>query len=96
MPPTTKKPAPKGSRSNRVRIPSQRDNQTRYNDSTADPSTFDFAENIVAGLDRGIWHGIRSGRFRLAHRCSVCGRWLISDTAKRAGMGRRCAAKAVR
>jgi hypothetical protein len=46
--------------------------------------------------EKSIWAELFDGRFRLAVKCEVCGRWLTAGKSKAAGLGPRCAARAVR
>lgn len=48
---------------------------------------------IVEKVDRGLWQDLMNGRFRLALRCDVCGRWLTAHKSKAAGRGPSCAAR---
>jgi hypothetical protein len=50
---------------------------------------------IVDATERGLWLDLMNGRFRLALRCEVCGRWLTSHKSKAAGLGPTCSARAV-
>lgn len=73
-----------------VPTPTDDDNQ-----STVSRSEFDYDRSIVDRVDESLWRAVYNGEFRLAVRCSRCGRWLCDGRSKRAGMGPRCAAKAV-
>jgi hypothetical protein len=55
---------------------------------------FDFDQQVVAQVDKGLWEAIFAGDFRLAVPCSRCGRWLTAGPSKRARCGAHCAAKA--
>jgi hypothetical protein len=57
-------------------------------------SDFDFDQQVVAQVDKGLWEAIYAGDFRLAVPCSRCGRWLTAGPSKRARCGAHCAAKA--
>jgi hypothetical protein len=50
----------------------------------------------ILDADRGIWQDLMNGTFKLALRCEVCGRWLTAHSSKSAGIGPRCAARAVK
>lgn len=54
-----------------------------------------FDLTLLGGPDADVWAALFDGRFRLARRCDVCGRWLTAGASKTAGRGPRCAAKAV-
>jgi hypothetical protein len=58
------------------------------------PSEFDYDKQIVDRVDDSIWRASFNGEFKLATRCSICGRWITSSRSKRAGRGPHCAAKA--
>lgn len=61
---------------------------TRRTDTDADIA-------LTGGANADIWAALFDGRFRLATRCSRCGRWLTAGPSKRAGIGAHCAAKDV-
>jgi hypothetical protein len=52
---------------------------------------FDFDQRVVAQVDWSIWKALKDGHFRLAVRCTDCGRWLTSSSSKEAGRGPHCA-----
>ncbi len=54
----------------------------------------ELMRGIVDKVDRGLWQDLMNGRFRLAMRCDICGRWLTAHKSKAAGRGAHCAAKA--
>ena len=56
----------------------------------------ELMRGILDKTDRGIWQDLMNGRFKLAMRCDVCGRWLTAHKSKAAGRGPSCAARAVR
>ena len=57
----------------------------------ADSTSLD--RQIVGDAD--LWAALFDGRFRLAVRCDVCGRWLTAGKSKANGRGPNCAARAV-
>lgn len=64
--------------------------------STEDSAEFDFDQRVVYQVDASIWRAVYRGEFRLAVRCKRCQRWLTDGRSKRAHLGPRCAAKAVK
>ena len=50
----------------------------------------------LVGANADIWAALFAGEFRLAVPCSRCGRWLVNNDSKRAGIGAHCAAQADR
>ena len=61
---------------------------------TADELAADKA--LLQGVDGGIWAAIFDGKFKLAVRCEVCGRWLTAAKSKNNGRGPSCAARSVK
>lgn len=53
----------------------------------------ELMRGIVDKVDRGLWQDLMNGKFRLALRCDICGRWLTAHKSKAAGRGAHCAAK---
>lgn len=51
----------------------------------------ELMRGIVDKVDRGLWLDLMNGRFRLAMRCDICGRWLTAHKSKSAGRGPSCA-----
>jgi hypothetical protein len=49
----------------------------------------------LVGANSDIWALLFDGKFRLAVKCDVCGRWLTAGASKAAGRGPHCAARAV-
>lgn len=62
--------------------------------NTARPGYDDFDKRVADQVDFSIWQAVFNGRFRLAVKCDICGRWLTAGTSKQAHRGPRCAAKA--
>ena len=50
----------------------------------------------LVGDNTDIWAALFDGKFRLAVKCDVCGRWLTAGKSKSAGRGPSCSARAVR
>jgi hypothetical protein len=50
----------------------------------------------LVGANADIWAALFAGEFKLAVPCSRCGRWLVNNDSKRAGIGAHCAAQADR
>lgn len=56
----------------------------------------DIATDLaLIGADGDLWVHLFNGRFRLAVKCDVCGRWLTAGKSKANGRGPSCAARAV-
>lgn len=55
----------------------------------------DDLDRAIVG-EESLWAALFDGRFRLALRCDVCGRWLTSGKSKANGRGPSCAARAVK
>ena len=47
----------------------------------------------LVGDNADLWARLFDGEFRLAVRCSRCGRWLVASASKQAGIGPHCAAQ---
>ena len=56
----------------------------------------ELMRGIVDKTERGIWQDLMNGKFKLALRCDVCGRWLTAHASKSAGIGPRCAERAAK
>jgi hypothetical protein len=52
--------------------------------------TIDLA---LVGTDGDLWAQLFNGKFRLAVKCDICGRWLTSHASKSAGRGPSCSAR---
>ena len=63
-------------------------------DYSGDAAQFDYDERVVYQVDASIWRAVWRGEFRLAVRCTRCGRWLTDGRSKKRHMGARCAARA--
>ncbi len=73
------------------------------------PSPNNFAMNTIAahpdaslldlslvGANGDIWAALFDGKFRLAVKCEICGRWLTAGKSKADGRGPSCSARAVK
>ena len=58
----------------------------------SDASLLDLS---LVGANGDIWAALFDGKFRLAVKCEICGRWLTAGKSKAAGRGPSCSARAV-
>jgi hypothetical protein len=86
MPRESRRPAP------------PQDRPTPNNTSASDSSHGSDIELdlTLVGANADIWAALFAGEFKLAVPCSRCGRWLVNNDSKRAGIGAHCAAQADR
>jgi hypothetical protein len=69
-------------------------NAIKSNGHRAAPTDFDVDQRIVDRSGDPLWEALFNGRFRLAVRCDICGRWLTATESKKAHRGPRCSARA--
>ena len=76
--------------------PRQEAAPTKTTDSNSSGHTDELALDRLLVGDASIWAELFDGKFRLAVKSDVCGRWLVSHKSKAAGRGPSCAARAAK